>query len=678
MNCLPGPGLPDMLRHRIFMHAQPPGLLPEASNPDVVMMICTAGHVDHGKTLLVKMLTGCSTDRLKEEQDRGMTIELGFAPCFLGGDLSVGIVDVPGHEKFVKTMVAGVSGIGLAVLVIAADDGIMPQTVEHVQIMELLGVRQGLVALTKIDLVTEEQLRQRIDEIRTFLKGTFLAEATICPLSSKTFDGYGDFYDTLVRRIRGILRQPRPGIFRMPIERVFTLSGQGTIISGIPVDGSITNGSMVEVVPGGYSGRIRGIQRFMRDASQGGYGQCLALNMPDLNKNVPARGQVLSLPGCMHPAACLQVNLVMAPGIKRSLRNAEEVKFHTGTFEENGKIYLLESQELNAGETGLATVVLNNPVAAAPHDRFILRRPSPSETLAGGAILLLSPESERPKKAQILPILQTHRSFFAGIDPHSETGVDKRVEWFLAWEKKAGASLNDISKGTLLGEEAVQRALGRLVPAGTTIQLSEGFYIHSQAYKAHRKQIEDRIREASGRELSVSIADLKKDSNWPPPLWQRIESELEKESQIRRRGDRIILSAALEKMPPQDKSLMEHILKLYQETGFQSPRPDELPEKLHAPADRINRLLGLLCNEQQLFRLTPQVVLNREHLKKAQTITIDLIRKNGMLDSADFKTHIESSRKYALAILDYFDTRRITVRNGNERKLAAGHETRLL
>jgi selenocysteine-specific elongation factor len=416
----------------------------------------------------------------------------------------------------------------------------------------------------------------------------------------------------------------------------------------------------------------------MRAASQGGYGQCLALNMPDLNKNVPARGQVLSLPGYMRPAACLQVSLAMAPGIKRSLRNAEEIKFHTGTFEENGKIYLLESQELSAGENALATVVLNNPVAAAPHDRFILRRPSPPETLAGGEILLLSSGPDRPKKAQILPVLQAHRAFFAGVNPHDETGVDKRVEWLLLREMKTGANLDEISKGALLDPSAVQRALNRLVPAGVAIPLAEGFYIHSQAYKEHRKQIEDRIREASGRELSVSIGELKNDSNWPAPLWQRIETELEKESQIRRRGDRIILSAALEKMPPQDKLLMESILKIYRETGFQSPRPDELPEKLRAPADRINRLLALLCNEQQLFKLTPQVMLSREHLGKAQSIVIDLIRKNGLLDSSDFKIHIDSSRKYALAILDYFDARRITVRNGNERKLASGHETRLL
>jgi selenocysteine-specific elongation factor len=205
----------------------PPGLLRPEAHPDVVMMICTAGHVDHGKTKLVRLLTGCETDRLKEEQERGMTIELGFAPCFLGGNICIGIVDVPGHERFIKTMVAGVSGIDMTILVIAADDGIMPQTVEHLQIMELLGVRGGIVALTKIDMVPHEMAQQRIGEIEEFLKGSFLEGARICPVSSETFEGYGEFYDALVSYAGQIKREHRGGVFRMPVERAFSRQGRG-------------------------------------------------------------------------------------------------------------------------------------------------------------------------------------------------------------------------------------------------------------------------------------------------------------------------------------------------------------------------------------------------------------------------------------------------------------------
>ncbi|MCX6999945.1 MAG: GTP-binding protein, partial [Candidatus Sumerlaeota bacterium] len=224
---------------------KPPGLLRHGVNPEVIMMICTAGHVDHGKTALVRLLTGCNTDRLKIEQERGLTIELGFAPCYLGNNLCVGIVDVPGHERFIKNMVAGVSGIEMAALVIAADDGIMPQTVEHLQIMELLGVRRGMVALTKIDLVSREQVERRIREIGEFLVGTFLEGATICPVSSETLEGYDHFYHTLVDSIKKITVARRRGVFRMPVERVFSRPGFGFVVSGIPVDGAIQVGDEV-------------------------------------------------------------------------------------------------------------------------------------------------------------------------------------------------------------------------------------------------------------------------------------------------------------------------------------------------------------------------------------------------------------------------------------------------
>ena len=222
--------------------AKYPGFLPARVDPDVIMMLCTAGHVDHGKTALVKLLTGCETDRLKVEKERGLTIELGFAPCLLEGDLTVGIVDVPGHEKFIRTMVSGVSGIGMTVLVIAADDGVMPQTVEHVQIMNLLGVSRGMVALTKIDLVSEERLLEVTNEIQEFLQGTFLEGAPICPVSSETFTGFEDFYKVLLSQINQMDRKIRRGVFRMPVNKVFSQQGFGSVVTGVPIDGQVKIG----------------------------------------------------------------------------------------------------------------------------------------------------------------------------------------------------------------------------------------------------------------------------------------------------------------------------------------------------------------------------------------------------------------------------------------------------
>ena len=285
---------------------QPPGELKAGTRPNVMMMVCTAGHVDHGKTQLVRLLTGCETDRLKTEKERGLTIELGFAPCVLEGDLCVGIVDVPGHEKFVKNMVAGVSGIDMTILVVAADDGIMPQTIEHFQIMELLGVSHGIVALTKIDLVSEERINEVSEEIRDFLEGTFMEDAPICPVSSQTYDGFPEFYDVLVGQAKSLSRRRKFGIFRMPVSHVFKQKGFGVVIMGIPVDGTIQVGAEVEVVPGNQKGKIVGIQQFMNETTDGEFGQCLALNIPTLVKKPPVRGQVQSpgIPGTFFIFSC--------------------------------------------------------------------------------------------------------------------------------------------------------------------------------------------------------------------------------------------------------------------------------------------------------------------------------------------------------------------------------------
>lgn len=365
------------------------------------MMVCTAGHVDHGKTQLVKMLTGCQTDRLRDELERGLTIELGFAPCFLGNGLCVGIVDVPGHEKFVRNMVAGVSGIEMAILVVAADDGIMPQTVEHVQIMELLGVRDGIVVLTKTDLVSAETVEQRTHEVREFLTGTFLESAPVCPVSSETFVGYPEFYALLVSRISHHRLRRDTRVFRMPVERTFTRPGFGLVVTGIPVTGSIRIGDQVEVVPGQLRGHVRGLQTFLHDANEGEAGQCLALNVPEYAKTPPTRGQVLCLPGYLRPASFFHVRLQAVPGLDRPLRNAEQVKFHAGTAEEPAKLYLLEETELPPGQSMLGTVAVANPVAAAVTDRFIIRRMSPQLTVAGGGNpggLILRPTPEEARR----------------------------------------------------------------------------------------------------------------------------------------------------------------------------------------------------------------------------------------------------------------------------------------
>jgi len=652
-----------------------PGLLRVGADAEVVMMLCTAGHVDHGKTSLVKLLTGCNTDRLKVEQERGMTIELGFAPCVLGGELCVGIVDVPGHEKFVRNMVAGVSGINLTVLVIAADDGIMPQTIEHFQIMDLLGVRQGMIALTKIDLVTPERLAEVHREIEAFFAGTFLASAPICPLSSETGEGVFDFYEKLVARVRSVVKQRRRGVFRMPVERVFAQHGFGVVTTGIPVDGRVAAGDEVEVVPGGQRGRVRAMQQFLRNRTAGEYGQCLALNVPEFGKTPPERGHVVCRPGWMRPATEFFVDLRTVSGLAHPVLHAEHVKFHTGTAEVVGRIFLLEAKAMGEGMRMIAGIALREPVAAAVHDRFILRRPSPAVTIGGGEILHVGAMPPRMKKEEFVSQLKAYRDLFLETDPASDEGIGRDILFALQRRWPLGANVPELARQLLMPETVVRECAAALPGV---IALGQACFIHEDVYRERLAQMRARLDAAEEkRALSLTLAELRP-ADWPAALWARIQADLQQEGGMAVRGGRIVLHQAFERLPAQDRELAARLIQLYQDTEFQSPRPEELPDQLNAPPQKIDRLLDYLCSEGRLVRLAKNVVLSREAYRQAQDIVVETIRQKGAIDSADFKNMINSTRKYALAILDYLDARRVTVRNDNIRRLAAGYERNLV
>ena len=662
------------------MKPRPPGQLRASVNPNVVMMICTAGHVDHGKTQLVKFLTGCQTDRLKAEQERGLTIDLGFAPCTLGGELCIGIVDVPGHEKFVRNMVAGVSGIGFTILVVAADDGVMPQTVEHLQIMELLGVPNGMVALTKTDLVTESMVERRTEEIAAFVRGTLLADCPICPVSSETFAGIPEFYDTLVERATQAARQERAGVFRMPVERVFSPRGVGTVVTGIPVAGEIRTGDAVEIVPGGARGTVRGIQCFLRDAERGGCGQCLALNVPELGKQAPVRGQVVCLPGYLQPATVFHLRLSVVPGLDTPLRNGEDMKLHTGTAEANAKLYLLAPDGGSRTEGYLATVVASAPVAAAVGDRFILRRPSPPRTVGGGRILRVESAPRRAARRISLETLHRSEAFRQELERSATAAEELQIRHHLRLECPTPASAERVSRGTLLPLSTVTDVLARLTASGSVMSLDGNLYMDLTVYEQIRAKLEACARSFAEDEhrLILPTAELRTEESCPPQLRRRLLADLQNSGLIEVRGDTVILLSAVEGLPAADRKLAEAICKLYEDTGFTSPRPDELPALLGAGPDQVRRMTDYLCSAGTLARLSKNVVLSAACLRQAQSMVIHTIGEKGYLDSADFKHDIGSTRKYALAILDYLDQRGLTIRSGNVRRLAPDHAKRML
>ena len=552
---------------------RPPGLMPNQPNLDVVLMICTAGHVDHGKTRLVKMLTGCRTDRLKAEQERGMTIDLGFAPCSLGGDLLVGVVDVPGHEKFIRNMVAGVSGIGLALLVIAADDGVMPQTIEHVRILELLGVRRGVVALTKIDLVDADTLALRMDEVREFLTGTFLKDAPICPVSSEMFEGYMEFYEVLVEHIKRETAQ-HSGVFRMPVERTFSIPGHGQVITGIPIAGRVCVGDTVELVPGGVSGKVRSIQRFGHDADSAQTGQCVAINIPDLGKAEVVRGQMIATPGYLKPAKFFHLQMRGVPELDKPLKTGEMVKWHAGTCEGSGKIYLLDRTELGPGEEALATVALDEAAAAAPHDRFILRRASPPATVAGGVVLAVDASERRPRRTVILERLQDYQKMFGDVDPGSVEGSARKIRYALHWDFPLGASSSEIAKAAFLEIAAVRTGLEQLTANSKALAVSPDLFIRPESLDDLRNVVREGIAELEGNgTLSATSAQLRGGATWSPALWNAVMEPIERAGLARRKGDTWILRGAVAKMPEAERALLDRIMALYRDSCFETPRP---------------------------------------------------------------------------------------------------------
>ncbi len=661
---------------------RPLGQLRHDATPDVVMMVCTAGHVDHGKTKLIKLLTGCETDRLRAEKERGLTIELGFAPCCLGGDLCIGIVDVPGHEKFVRTMVSGVSGIDMTILVIAADDGVMPQTVEHLQIMELLGVCHGMVALTKTDLVSPSLVQERIGEIREFLRGGFLAGAPICAVSSETGAGFVEFYGALIETA-GAVRERKtrgPGVFRMPVDRVFNPQGFGTVVTGIPVAGSVRVGAEVELAPGHVRSTVRGIQCFLRDADTGSAGQCLALNVPDFDGRTPLRGRVVGVPGYLEPSRFLSVRLRVLPGIDRPLRNAEPIRFQTGTVEAAGKVYLLEGRQLGGGEQGFATVALTEPIAAAVGDRSIVRRLSPAGTVAGGPIVALSPGDRRPGRRVLVEQLRSRDAFLAATpDVPADAARHREFEYALFSSASPAVTLLWLAKRTLLPLSEAEQAVKVLSQSGRALALAAGRWVHSDRYAACMRELRNRLEAAcdGAGQLTMSLTDLRRGLDWAAPLWRRLLSELEQEQLIAVKGDTLLLMAAAGRLSDADRAVVQRLCLVYEESAFQSPRPGELPELLNAAPATVTRLLDYLCQQGALVRLNRNVILARRHFRHARDLVVRTIRECGVLDSADFKREINSSRKYAIAILDYLDAQRVTTRSGNSRRLTPNYEKSL-
>jgi selenocysteine-specific elongation factor len=625
----------------------------------------TAGHIDHGKTALIKCLTGCDTDYLKAEKERGMSIDLGFAPCTLAG-LEVGIVDVPGHENFIKTMVAGATGIDGVLFVIAADDGVMPQTREHLDILTLLGVKHGIIALTKVDCVQPARIEKVISEVRDFLVGTFLEEAPILPVSSITGEGFGDFYEALKALIDAIEPKKADGVFRLPVDRSFSVKGYGTVAAGIPVAGSVKIGDEVVLFPHGTKGRIKAIQVYKKESDTAMVGQCAALNVPQWDHKNIERGDTVAQGGYFSPEQWYLCKLRVLAHVKTPLKNGVNIKFHTGTSEVVATIYLLESNSVAAGQECLVQVRMNRPqrIVAAPRDRFILRSLSPVQTLGGGMIVEAIPGKLRRNNPQVVQGV---------IDRAKAVATEKGfVEYCIKNAEACAVTESELALRVKMLPGPLKQLLDDLLGEGKVLRLDSKLLIHRDTSRDVQQKLLDIVSDFhrdKPESPGLSAEQLLEASGLRKDVFDGLIESLVSQGKLTERKHRLALPEHRETFSDDEQELLHSIESLFKTRLFDPPGVDEVIQHIATDPNETQKALKILIEHERLIRIDKDLLFHREAVEEARRKLISYITEQGGLESVKFKYLLDTTRKYAIPLLDYFDKIGLTRRVGYTRYL---------
>jgi selenocysteine-specific elongation factor len=632
----------------------------------------TAGHVDHGKSTLIEALTGIDPDRLREEKERGMTIDLGFAWMTLPSGREISIVDVPGHERFVKNMLAGVGGIDAALLVVAADEGIMPQTREHLAILDLLGIRTGLVALTKSDLVDEEWLALVREEVSEVLKGTTLEGATVVPVSALARDGLDQLRQTLDQLLENTPAKRDLGRPRLPVDRVFSLGGFGTVVTGTLLDGALRLGQELEVLPTGLKTRARGLQSHRSKLEEALPGRRVAINLGGVSTEQVQRGDVVTLPSGLRPTAVLDVRLRLVADAPRPLGNAASIGFHTGTAEAVGKVTLLEDDNLAPGAEGWAQIRLRTPVAVAKNDLFIIRQLSPAVTLGGGQIVDPAP-ARRHRRRQPAVI--------AALERLARGTPEEIILQTLSLKEPAEPAA--VIKAAGLGAADAQAAVGALEAAGEVLKLGQ-MVISATGWRG----LEGRARAALAAyhaqfplRAGMPKEELRSRLNLTPRLFGDVLARLATDGAVVDQGATVRLTAHVVNLSPVQEKLAERLLNRLASAAFAPPSLPELRQELagsngSAPPGTTSN--GALADEDFLAALALQgrIVRVSEDLAfaaPAYNRMVEQVREHlnahGKITVAEVRDLFGTSRRYVLALLEHLDRERVTRRVGDERVL---------
>ncbi|MBN1931403.1 MAG: selenocysteine-specific translation elongation factor [Desulfobacterales bacterium] len=630
------------------------------------IILGTAGHIDHGKTALIKAITGINTDRLKEEQLRGITIELGFAWIDLPSGRRLGIVDVPGHEKFVKNMVTGATGIDIVAMVIAADEGIMPQTREHMEICSLLGIKHGLVVLTKIDLVDEEWLELVTEEIMDFTQGTFLENSPILPVSAITGQGIAEFIRALDELSTKIPSRSSSGLFRLPVDRVFTMKGFGTVITGTLISGRVSVGEDIMIYPSGITSKVRGIQVHNQSVNEAEAGMRTAINFQGLEKTSVNRGDVLASPKTLTAGYMLDVSIHFLASNKKPIKNRTRVRFHTGTSEVLGIIVFLDRDELAPGETAVAQLRLDTATAVVKDDKFVIRSYSPVRTIGGGHILNPIPRKHKRLKPEI----------FDGLKGLVNGEPEKIIAFHVSESGYRGVNFSDLKIMTNIPEKQLQNLLQELMSKKAVVQFDKKnqIYIHGDNLKKIKKETAGYLQDyhqAYPLKTGMSKEELK--SKFPALLDSKLFSlmldQMIREKEIIQAENTVCLASHTVSLGVDQSDIKDKILDVYIQSGLTPPYFKELDKTLDINTSQAKDVLMLLVEEGKLFKIKEDLYFHVEAVNELKRKVVDFLISKGEMTTPQFKDIAGVSRKYLIPLIEYFDAKNVTIRVGDTRKL---------
>lgn len=625
------------------------------------IILGTAGHIDHGKTSLVKALTGIETDRLKEEKERGITIELGFASLDLPNGRHIGIVDMPGHEKFVKNMVAGSSGIDVVVMVIAADEGVMPQTREHMEICNLMGISHGMIALTKTDLVDEDLLELAMDDIHDFILDTFLEDKPIVPVSSATGQGLTEFLTTLEEICTQIPPRKFSSIFRLPVDRVFSMKGFGTVITGTLISGQVSVGQDIMVYPRKITSKVRGLQVHSSSVETAMAGTRTAINFQGLDREAVFRGDVLSTPGALIESYMVDAEFHYLKSNAKPAKARTRVRFHSGTSEILGYMVLLDRESLLPGDTAPVQFRLESPVCCIKDDRYVIRSYSPVKTIGGGTIL--NPASQKHKLKD--------KAVVQGLEHLALEDNEKTIAVFLSLKGFSGLTLNDLRVMTNIPDKKLAATLQKMLARQEIIltDKEKQVYIAGSVFDGFREKALEKLtayHEANPLKEGMPSQELKSKFQYVDDnrFFNILFTRLEKEKVIVQDKNLLRLADFTVALQVDQHEIKEKILKIYASSGLTPPFFRTICQDLDLDQKTAKDVLHMLIDEKAVVKTKDDLYFGASAIAALEAKLIEHLKANETITTPEFKDMTGISRKFVIPLIEYFDSIHLTIRSG--------------